>query len=77
MASAQQAAILAGMALPRRDIADAAVPMRVVVPLHEARRPLPGGSQIGEPFERELRSILGGAEQRLGEGMSSLTRGRE
>lgn len=65
MTSHQHAVILTGMTLPRRDIANAAVPMLVVVPAHEARRPLPGGVQLGEPFERELRPILRGAEQRL------------
>ena len=42
MAGAQQAGILAGMALRRGDIADAAVAVFVVVPLHEAAPPRPG-----------------------------------
>ena len=37
--------------------------------MHKACRPLPGCSQISEPLERKLRPILGGAEQRLGEGI--------
>jgi hypothetical protein len=69
MASRQQSPILAGMALRRGDVADAAVPMLMVVPVHEARSPLLGSVQISEPFERELRPILRDAEQRLGEGI--------
>ena len=57
------------MALHRVDVANAAVPALVVVPMHEAPGPLPGGIRIGEPLERERRPILGRAIQRLGEGV--------
>ena len=57
------------MTLPGRDIANAAVVMLFVVPVDEACRPSPGSVQLGEPFERELWPILGGAEQRLDEGI--------
>src|SRR5208283_1750516 len=57
------------MALRRGDVANAAVPVLVVVPPYEPHRPQPGGVEIGEPFERELRPILCCAEQRLGEGV--------
>jgi hypothetical protein len=49
VASVEQKAILAGMALCWRDVADAAVTALVVVPLHETNRPLPRGIQIGKP----------------------------
>ena len=58
----QHAAILTGMTLSRRDIANAAVPVFVVIPAYEAHRPLLGGVQLGEPSERELRPILRGTE---------------
>ena len=46
--------MLSGMTLRRGDVADAAVPVFVVVPLHEARSPLPRGLQIGKVFERAV-----------------------
>jgi hypothetical protein len=57
------------MTLRRGDMADAAVAVCMVVPLHEARAPVSGGLQIGKPLDRELRPILRCAEQRLGEGV--------
>ena len=69
MTRRQYATILAGMTLPGRDIANAAVVMLFIVPVDEACRPSPGSVQLGEPFERELWPILGGAEQRLDEGI--------
>src|SRR5271166_4220646 len=47
MAGGEQGAILASMTLPRGNVADAAVPVLVVVPVHEARGPLPGGAEVG------------------------------
>jgi len=38
------------VALSRADVADAAVPMVVVVPMHEAGGPGPGRIEIGEAF---------------------------
>src|SRR4051812_12151265 len=55
------------MTLRRGDVADAAVAVFLIVPMDEARRPLSGGVQIGEPLERELRAILRGTEQCFGE----------
>jgi hypothetical protein len=69
VAGGEQGAILPGMSLCRGDIADAAVPVFVVVPLHEALRPLPGSVQISKSLDRELRLIFRCAEQRLGEGV--------
>jgi hypothetical protein len=78
MTSHQHAAILTGMTLSRRDIANAAVAMLVVVPAHEARHPLPGGVQLGEPSGRELRPILFAVRNSAStKALSSLTRGRE
>src|SRR3954469_13294694 len=59
--------VLAGMALGRTDVADAAVSMLVVVPVHEPPRPVSGGLQVGEALGRELGPVFGGAKQRLGE----------
>ena len=59
--------ILAGMALGRGDVADAAVAMLVVVPVHELPRPVSRRIQIGKALGRKLRPVFGGAEQRLGE----------
>src|SRR5206468_12959337 len=59
--------VLAGMALGRTDVADAAVSMLVVVPVHELPRPVSRGLEVGKPLGRELGPIFGGAEQRLGE----------
>jgi hypothetical protein len=55
------------MALRRGEVADSAVVVVVIVPLHEPRAPVSGGLQIGEPLERERWPILNGAEQRLDE----------
>jgi hypothetical protein len=43
----QDGLVLAGVALRRADVPDAAVTMIVVVPTHELRRPDPGFSEIG------------------------------
>ncbi len=69
VASLQDAAIIARMPLRRRDVADAAVAMLVVVPTHEVRRPLTRVSQISEAVIGELRSVLRRAEQALHEGV--------
>jgi hypothetical protein len=69
VAGGEHGAILPGMTLRRGNVADAAVAVPVIVPLHEPHRPLPGVVQVDEPLERELRPILRCAEQRLGEGV--------
>jgi hypothetical protein len=40
------------MALCRGDVADAAVPVFVIVPLHKPNRPLPRGIKVSKPFSR-------------------------
>src|SRR5215218_744014 len=55
------------MALCRRDVADAAVMVLVVVPVHEAGGPLPGGIEVSKALERERGAILSGAEQGFAE----------
>src|ERR1700733_4344378 len=65
----EQRAILPSMALCRGNIADAAVAVLMVVPLHKTRRPLPRGVEVGKPFGRKLRPILHGAKQRFGKGV--------
>jgi hypothetical protein len=63
MAVTEQCAIPPGMALGRRDVADAAVMVLVVVPVHEAGGPLPGGIEISKALGRERGAILGSTEQ--------------
>ena len=48
MTSGQYRAIVARVALRRTDVADAAVPVLVVVPMHEARGPQAGLIEIVE-----------------------------
>ena len=69
MASGKDRLILAGVALCRSDVADAAVAVRVVVPMHEVRRPGARLLKIGKAPGRKLRAILGVAEQGLDEGV--------
>jgi hypothetical protein len=69
VAGGEHGSILAGMTLCWRDIADSAVSMLVVIPLHETQSPLPCGLQIDEALQRELGTILCRPEQRLGEGV--------
>ena len=75
MTGRQDGDILSGMALCRAHITDAAVGMLVVIalrarrPMHEGLRPGTGGLQSGEASFRKLRAVLGGAEQRLHEGI--------
>src|SRR3954468_17241449 len=46
--------VLADMALGRGDVADAAVSMLVVVPVHELPRPVSRRLEAGKPLGREL-----------------------
>src|SRR5215210_2163950 len=57
------------MALSGRDVADAAVMVLMVVPVHEAGGPLPGGIEVSKALGRERGAILGGAEQGFNEGI--------
>lgn len=51
--------------LCRRHQANAAVPVHVVVPLHEASHPLAGVIERGEPVDGVSGPVLAGPEQRL------------
>jgi hypothetical protein len=53
MAGLEQRAILPGMTLCRGDVADAAMAVPVVIPLHKPNRPLPRGVKVGKAFGRE------------------------
>jgi hypothetical protein len=59
----------------RRDRADTAMTVLVVVPGHEVRGPLPGGAAINEALGRECGAIV--PNRASMKGLSSLTRGRE
>ena len=59
--------ILTRMTLRGADVADTAVFVVTVVPVNERSRPESRCLQIGEPLRRELRAVLGGAEQRFDE----------
>src|SRR3954468_18639312 len=65
----EDGAVLTGMTLRPGDVADAAMPVFVVVPEDELGRPLPCLGEVGKAAARELRAVLGGAEQRLGVGV--------
>src|ERR1700761_5484107 len=65
----EQRRILPGMTLCRRDIADAAVAVLMVVPVHEVSGPPPGSIEVGKALRREGRAILGSAEQLLDKGI--------
>ena len=60
--------IVSVMALRRADVADAAVTVVEVVPMHEVARPVACSIELGEARGGELRAVLGRAEQRLGIG---------
>ena len=65
--------IIARVTLSWGSVANAAVAMIDVVSLHEARCPGAGRVEVGKAFGRKLRSVLGGAEQRLGIGVMGCT----
>ena len=69
VASLQHVAVLSGISLGGADVADVTVAVIVVVPVHERARPLAGVLEIREALRRELRPVLGGAEQRFHEGV--------
>src|SRR3712207_7932894 len=64
MAGGEDGTVPAGMALRRGDVADAAVPVLVVVPVHERGRPLPRLGQVGKARGGEVGGGIGGAGQR-------------
>src|SRR5437016_7716286 len=65
--------VVARMTLRRADVADAAVPMLVVVPMHEARGPRTGLTEIDEALGRELRSVFGRRSEEHTSELQSLT----
>lgn len=69
MPSRKDRDVVAFMALCRADVADAAVPVIVVVPMHELARPLARGAQIRKALFWELRPVLRRAEQAFDEGV--------
>ena len=73
----QNREIVTGVALSWADIANAAVTMIEVVPMDEASRPSARLVEVAKALGGKLGAILGGTKQRLGIGVSSLTRGRE
>jgi len=54
----QDRSVFPCMPLGRVHVADAAVLMVEVVPMHESGAPLPGVVQSRKPFGRELRPVL-------------------
>jgi hypothetical protein len=69
--------ILTGMALRRADVADAAVPVLMVVPMHEASRPTASLVEIGEALDGNSGRYLAVRNRLSTKALSSLTRGRE
>jgi hypothetical protein len=69
MTLAQDLAVAPVMPLRRTHVADAAVTMLVVVPVHESTRPCSCGLEVGKADGRELRAVLRGAKQALDEGV--------
>jgi len=61
VASGQDGDIVTVMALGGADVADAAVVMFDVVPMHESGRPEARAVEGFEAFDRELRPVFGGA----------------
>ena len=68
MTCREKRTVVAGMTLRRRHVADAAMTMLEVVPVHETGSPGAGSIQVLEACGRKLRPVLRGAEQRLGVG---------
>lgn len=57
------------VALRRGDEAQRAVTVLMVVPVHEARRPLARHVEVGEAANGEAGTVFGGAELRFDEGV--------
>src|SRR3954466_2035371 len=66
MARREHGSILAGMALGWGDVADAAVPVLVVVPVRASHRPVARRLQVGHPLAREFGPVFGGGSRALG-----------
>ncbi len=67
MPSGKDVVVLTGMTLCGADVADAAMLVIVVVPVDERFRPESRVLQIGKPFCRKLRTVLGRAKQGFAE----------
>jgi hypothetical protein len=67
MTSGQDCVVIAGGPLLQADVTNAAMAVLDVVPAHETGRPSAGRGEVGEALGWELRPVLGGTEQRLGE----------
>ena len=75
--ASKQRLVLTCMTLCRRDVADAAVVVLVVVPVHEAGGPLASGIEVGKALGRNAGRYLAVRNRASTKGLSSLTRGRE
>ena len=69
MPCSQNLVVFAGMPLVRADVADSAVQMLDVVPVHELTGPVPGLIQIFESTSDIFRPIFGGSEGRFCKGV--------
>ena len=69
MPCSQNLVVFAGMPLVRADVADTAVQMLDVVPVHELAGPVSGLVQILESTSDILGSVLGGSEGRFCKGV--------
>jgi len=78
VARGQDGFVLSCMALLRADIANTAVAMLDVVPMHEGGRPTACGGLVGKAIDRELGArYLAVRNSDSTNALSSLTRGRE
>src|SRR5436309_3057003 len=63
VAGGEDRGVFTRMTLCGADVADAAVPVIMVIPMHEARSPGASLLEVGEALVRELRPVLRRAEQ--------------
>lgn len=68
MVSLQDGVVLTGISGCRANVADATVPVIVVVPADKPARPLAGLLKVCDALRRELRPVLRRAEQHLDQG---------
>jgi hypothetical protein len=66
LALGEDGPIIAAMTLLGRDEADTAVAVRVVIAVHELLHPSAGLVEAGKATDGVIRTVLAGAEQRLG-----------
>lgn len=69
MTGRQNRMIVPGMTLCRTDVADAAVPVLVVVPVHELSGRGANLVEVGKALGGELRPVCGSPEQRPDKGV--------